>query len=86
MRLKQILSVFAIIVGLAGCQFSNEQSSKIANPRIVIAGLAIECSTFSPAQTHEEGFRARRGEEIYAYYPYFHGKTRFNGTFYPAIA
>ncbi|MEM7372700.1 MAG: M81 family metallopeptidase [Bacteroidota bacterium] len=40
-------------------------------PRIAIAGLAIESSTFSPAQTHEEAFHARTGEAIFSYYPFF---------------
>ncbi|WP_406626660.1 M81 family metallopeptidase [Portibacter marinus] len=39
-------------------------------PRIAIAGLAIESSTFSPAQTEEEAFFARTGEEIFDIYPF----------------
>ena len=39
-------------------------------PRIAIAGLAIESSTFSPAFTHEEAFLAREGEEVFSYYPF----------------
>ncbi len=39
-------------------------------PRIAIAGLAIESSTFSPAQTHAEAFHARRGDEVFGYYPF----------------
>lgn len=38
-------------------------------PTIAIAGLAIETSTFSPAQTHAPAFHARRGTaEITAYH------------------
>ncbi len=37
-------------------------------PRIAIAGLAIESSTFSPAQTHEEAFHARIGDTILSSY------------------
>ncbi len=39
-------------------------------PRIAIAGLGIESSTFSPAVTHEEAFHARYGGEIYNAYPF----------------
>lgn len=39
-------------------------------PRIAIAGLAIESSTFSPALTHEEAFHARTGEDVFNYYPF----------------
>lgn len=39
-------------------------------PRIAIAGLAIESSTFSPAVTEESAFKARIGDEIFSYYPF----------------
>ena len=39
-------------------------------PRIAIAGFAIESSTFSPALTHEEAFHAKRGDDIFTYYPF----------------
>ena len=34
------------------------------SPRIAIAGFGIECSTFSPAQTTEESFRIKTGQEV----------------------
>jgi microcystin degradation protein MlrC len=37
-------------------------------PRIAIAGLAIESSTFSPALTHEEAFHAKTGDTIFSSY------------------
>ena len=40
-------------------------------PRIAIAGIGIESSTFSPAQTHEEAFHARIGDSIFGRYPFF---------------
>lgn len=43
-------------------------SKKKEIPRIAIAGLAIESSTFSPAQTHEEAFHARMGDTILTSY------------------
>lgn len=39
-------------------------------PRIAIAGLAIESSTFSPALTHEEAFHAKTGDAIFSSYPF----------------
>jgi microcystin degradation protein MlrC len=39
-------------------------------PRIAIAGIAIESSTFSPALTHEDAFHAKTGEAVFAYYPF----------------
>ena len=39
-------------------------------PRIAIAGLAIESSTFSPALTNEEAFHAKYGQEVFTSYPF----------------
>ncbi|MDF9795407.1 microcystin degradation protein MlrC [Catalinimonas alkaloidigena] len=39
-------------------------------PRVAIAGLGIESSTFSPALTHEEAFHARYGDEVFSRYPF----------------
>jgi microcystin degradation protein MlrC len=50
-------------------QTENNGASKPL-PRIAIAGLAIESSTFSPARTHEEAFHAKTGEEIFSLYPF----------------
>ncbi len=44
--------------------------NQTALPRIAIAGLGIESSTFSPALTEEEAFHAKRGEEVFASYPF----------------
>lgn len=40
-------------------------------PRIAIAGLAVESSTFSPARTTVESFRPKRGAEILATRPFW---------------
>lgn len=45
-------------------------------PRVAIAGLAIESSTFSPAQSDIDAFQARRGEEIFSYYPFMADSAR----------
>jgi microcystin degradation protein MlrC len=39
-------------------------------PRVAIAGLAIESSTFSPARTREEDFHARTGDAVFEEYPF----------------
>ena len=39
-------------------------------PRIAIAGLAIESSTFSPALTDEEAFHAKYGNAVFSLYPF----------------
>ncbi len=54
---------------LFACNPKKEKSAKVL-PRVAIAGLAIESSTFSPAQSTIESFRSRRGEEIFSYYPF----------------
>jgi microcystin degradation protein MlrC len=47
-----------------------ENSSSSDLPRVAICGLAIESSTFSPAQSNIEAFRVRRGEDVFSYYPF----------------
>lgn len=56
---------------LLSCNQASEQTEQTSKlPRIAIAGLAIESSTFSPAQTHEEAFHARVDEEVFTFYPF----------------
>lgn len=59
------LAVAAASIG--SCDQTKEQETR---PRIAIAGLAIESSTFSPAQTHEEAFHARVGDTILSSYEF----------------
>jgi microcystin degradation protein MlrC len=40
-------------------------------PRIAIAGLGIESSTFSPATTDEAAFHAEYGTDVFGVYPFF---------------
>lgn len=68
--MKQIISSLAIIFLLSGCM-NGPKNAKENLPRIAIAGIAIESSTFSPAQTHEEAFHAKMGAEVFAIYPFF---------------
>lgn len=57
----------SLLLFVVGC---NTERAKNELPRVAIAGIAIESSTFSPAVTHEEAFRARTGDEIFTYYPF----------------
>ncbi len=50
-------------------EVSNEHSKNVS-PKIAIAGIAIESSTFSPALTHEDAFHAKTGEAVFSYYPF----------------
>ncbi len=46
------------------------QAQQKSLPRIGIAGIRIECSTFSPALTSEDAFRQSEGEAILKSYPF----------------
>lgn len=63
-------SLFGLLILLTALSCSQAEEEKL--PRIAIAGLGIESSTFSPAQTHEEAFHAKTGAEIYSVYPFMH--------------
>jgi microcystin degradation protein MlrC len=75
-EMKNILISLLLILLTIGCGQKGNDRDKGENlqtnnlPRIAIAGLAIESSTFSPALTHKEAFHARRGDEVFTYYPF----------------
>ncbi|ACU62667.1 M81 family metallopeptidase [Chitinophaga pinensis] len=56
-------------------------------PRIAVAGLGIESSTFSPALTNEEAFHARYASEVFNAYPFFgvDAPLRSRAVWVPAI-
>lgn len=58
-----------------------------AQPRIAIAGLGIESSTFSPALTEEPAFHASYGPAVFAGYPFFapDSALRKRATWIPTI-
>jgi len=67
------ISLIGLILSFVwvSCNFSNKKQTHLNQlPRIAIAGLAIESSTFSPAQTTEEAFHVRRGDDVFSYYPF----------------
>jgi microcystin degradation protein MlrC len=58
--------IFLLLVWVAaGCHPGSKPL-----PRIAIAGLGIESSTFSPALTDEAAFHARYGDEVFTIYPF----------------
>ena len=65
---KLLLPLVTAVAALAllACSGTSQTSRKL--PRIAIAGLGIESSTFSPAVTHEEAFHARVGDTIMSSY------------------
>lgn len=65
--MKNIFSLVSLFVFLFSCA-EKEISDRL--PRIAIAGLAIESSTFSPTLTHEEAFKARVDEDVFTFYPF----------------
>ena len=58
-----------------------------ALPRIAIAGLAIESSTFSPALTDEAAFHAKYHTEVFSTYPFFaiDSPLRQKAVWFPAL-
>jgi len=70
---KALLSLLFVQI-FTGCEFSRttdrQEGETKELPRIAIAGIAIESSTFSPALTHEEAFHAKTGDDIFTYYPF----------------
>lgn len=67
MKKTTIIFFIGVMTLLSAC---SSKTTRKELPRIAIAGIAIESSTFSPAVTHEEAFRARTGEEVFSYYPF----------------
>jgi microcystin degradation protein MlrC len=64
--MKNLVLAF-LILGMISCA-GKEESRPL--PRVAIAGLAIESSTFSPATSDVAAFRTREGAAIFSYYPF----------------
>ena len=62
----KLIVLFAMLTFLFSCN----QPTHNKLPRIAIAGIAIESSTFSPAVTYEEAFFGKIADEVFSYYPF----------------
>ncbi|NKI32763.1 M81 family metallopeptidase [Croceivirga thetidis] len=71
--MNKLLTLVLLFATLCSCKDKSKlnNSSAEEKPRIAIAGLGIESSTFSPARTQEEAFHARVGDSIFSRYPFF---------------
>ena len=78
---KALLFISTLALLLSACVEKQEL------PRIAIAGLGIECSTFSPAQTTEESFRIRRGDKVMDSYEFLAPDSALykRATWFPAM-
>lgn len=71
--------------------FSSDQilaQNTTSLPRIAIAGIGIESSTFSPALSKESSFTIKRGNQIYTSYPgfmYDNSSIRNKAVWLPAV-
>ena len=61
--MKKYIFLITVLFLIIGCNAEKK-------PRIAIAGLAIESSTFSPAKTVESDFKARIDEDVFSFYPF----------------
>ena len=69
-------SLMKLFISFCFCLiFFNCQSDQPKKPKIAIAGLAIESSTFSPAKTEAAAFLAREGDAVFNYYPFLKKQT-----------
>lgn len=86
MKKLAFLSIFTLVILVLSCSpGAKKENSEL--PRVAICGLAIESSTFSPAITHTEAFRIRRGDEIFSYYPFLdeNSENRKRAEWFPAM-
>lgn len=69
--MRNLLFSLIIVLLSVACETGSPTGEETKTlPRIAIAGIAIESSTFSPALSHEEAFHAKTGEDIFSYYPF----------------
>ncbi|WP_212744224.1 M81 family metallopeptidase [Maribacter sp. ACAM166] len=59
-----------LLVLSASCKQGTTSAEEKKLPKIAIAGLGIESSTFSPALSTEEAFHAKIGDSVYTRYPF----------------
>lgn len=86
--MKYLYFILIIVLLSAACDYTRPagEDTKVL-PRIAIAGIAIESSTFSPALTHEEAFHTRTGDDVFSYYPFLSPDSlnRSRANWFPTI-
>ena len=85
-KTKVLVSLSVIIlISLLRCNSAGDNDNDI--PKIAIAGLGIESSTFSPAVTTEEAFHPKIGNEIFERYPFLSSdsNTRKRANWFPTL-
>ena len=79
---KQWLGLIGVsLLALTLFHFYNETGK----PRIGIAGLGIESSTFSPAKTTEKEFTIKYEDAIFSNYSFFNDKYKSKADWYPSM-
>jgi microcystin degradation protein MlrC len=83
--MKKLLLKLICILLCVSCDTNNKETKQL--PRIAIAGIAIESSTFSPAQTQIEAFHVVTGDTIFSSYPFFSPDSlnRKRANWYPTL-
>jgi microcystin degradation protein MlrC len=83
--MKNLLFYFLLLLLIISCNTPIKEKQQL--PRIAIAGIAIESSTFSPAQSHLEAFHVVTGDTIFNSYPFFAADSlnRKRARWYPAL-
>jgi microcystin degradation protein MlrC len=83
--MKQILVSLTFLLIIFSFTYTDVSAKKL--PRVAIAGIAIESSTFSPAQSTIEAFKVSRGTEIFKSYPFLSdgSKNRNRAEWFPAL-
>ena len=66
-KMRNLILSFMLAAFFSACKGNKEKEL----PRIAIAGIAIESSTFSPAVTHEDAFHVKTGNDVFSIYPFF---------------
>ncbi|WP_420400083.1 M81 family metallopeptidase [Flagellimonas sp.] len=70
--MHKIVLTLSLLLLLVGCntKSSDKKTATDTLPKIAIAGIAIESSTFSPAVTLEDAFHAKTGDDVFSLYPF----------------
>ena len=88
-NIKNIVLISFSIIATISLLIYNISGKKSIDtiPKIAIAGLGIESSTFSPAVTNEEAFHAKIGNEIFERYPFLSvvSNNRKRANWFPAL-